>query len=465
MYSITIEHNDEAYNMMLEYMQAFVPSAKKSRSITVKTVWNDRAGNDDDLDNNQPRKPSILQVPDPGTFSFRHPASGRTVWISRVKDEKEVAAIAPGGHLTTVKESITLSTLGLPSSKTILLDVVQMALDNYFDRTADTKTIIYAPSRWGDEWSRYHPQTIRPIESVILDGGMAEQLIEDAKRFMRSSKFYASLGIPWQRGYLLHGPPGTGKTSFILALAGELNLSVCICNLSVPEMSDMKLLQLFSSVPQKSIILLEDIDAAFLKRKKGDENKSSLTFSGLLNALDGIASQDGRIVVMSTNHIDRLSPALIRPGRVDMRLKFDFASEKQIRGMFLKFYRRRLDEDERSNHSLNDKEIDEAAEEFVKGIPPRVVTTAQLQCLLMEFRDDPLMAIANVPAFLEKAIPENKRNDEDNPSVHEHTDEDEDGKPHSDEDGESSLATSSSQSAKSSKKHRRKSRKTKKPHR
>lgn len=86
-----------------------------------------------------------------------------------------------------------------------------------------------------------------------------------------------------------------------------------------------------------AVILLEDIDAAFVQRDSGGAN-TKLTFSGLLNALDGVASSEERLVFMTTNHIERLDPALIRPGRVDMVLRLGDASDKQIRRLFVKFY-------------------------------------------------------------------------------------------------------------------------------
>src|SRR5207253_2725559 len=91
---------------------------------------------------------------------------------------------------------------------------------------------------------------------------------------------------------------------------------------SVPNMSDNRLGDLLAKVPERNILLLEDIDCAFVKRKRASGKEGELTFSGLLNALDGVASPEGRIVVMTTNHVDKLDPALIRPGRADVKLYF-----------------------------------------------------------------------------------------------------------------------------------------------
>jgi chaperone BCS1 len=149
-------------------------------------------------------------------------------------------------------------------------------------------------------------------------------------------------GIPYRRGYLLHGPPGSGKTSFIQALAGNLSYNICLLNLSERGLTDDKLNHLLGITPERSIVLLEDIDSAFNKRVQTSEDgyKSSVTFSGLLNALDGVASAEERIIFMTTNHFDRLDPALVRPGRVDVKELLDDAVPEQAERLFNRFYGR-----------------------------------------------------------------------------------------------------------------------------
>ncbi len=138
----------------------------------------------------------------------------------------------------------------------------------------------------------------------------------------------------------MHGPPGSGKSSFIQALAGELNYDICVLNLSERGLADDKLIHLLSNTPDRSFVLIEDIDAAFNKRVQAsaDGYQSSVTFSGFLNALDGVASGEERIIFMTTNHPENLDPALIRPGRVDLSVLIDDTSPKQARRLFERFY-------------------------------------------------------------------------------------------------------------------------------
>merc|ERR1719273_262855 len=198
------------------------------------------------------------------------------------------------------------------------------------------KTLMYTVI--GTEWKTFgHPRQIRPLNSVVLDEGVSEHIVKDVKDFISSPSWYRQRGVPYRRGWLLYGPPGCGKTSFITALAGELEYSICVLNLSDRAMSDDRLQHRLADAPENSIILLEDIDAAFVSREMNDQSIDSkeldkkrmnesayqglnrLTFSGLLNAIDGVTSTEGRILFMTTNYVERLDPALIRPGRVDFK--------------------------------------------------------------------------------------------------------------------------------------------------
>jgi chaperone BCS1 len=95
-------------------------------------------------------------------------------------------------------------------------------------------------------------------------------------------------------------------------------------------MDDDDLNRALNDAPSHSIILLEDIDAVFVKREAvsegGRRHRRQVTFSGLLNALDGVRSQEGQIVFLTSNHKDSLDPALLRPGRADFHAFLNYAS-------------------------------------------------------------------------------------------------------------------------------------------
>ncbi|PKS11797.1 hypothetical protein jhhlp_001090 [Lomentospora prolificans] len=208
------------------------------------------------------------------------------------------------------------------------------------ERAHEGKTVVY--SARGLEWAPLgDPRKKRPLGSVVLDEGVKERIVGDVEDFLQRQQWYVDRGIPYRRGYLLYGPPGTGKSSFIQALAGELNYSVAMINLSEMGMTDDKLAYLLTKLPKRSILLLEDADAAFVNRRQRDADGYSgatVTFSGLLNALDGVAAGEERIAFLTTNHIDRLDPALKRPGRVDVMERIGEATTYQATQMWDRFY-------------------------------------------------------------------------------------------------------------------------------
>jgi chaperone BCS1 len=177
------------------------------------------------------------------------------------------------------------------------------------------------------------------MASVILDNKIFENIFKDIQNFVNDQSWYLDRGIPYRRGYLLFGPPGCGKTSLILALAGEMKYSLCVMSLNDIKMSDDLLIQLMGEVPSKSFVLLEDIDAMFGNRdnKTVVEGSTRVTLSGLLNALDGVVSSEGRILFMTTNYIERLDSALIRSGRVDYKQFIGTCTDYQLSHMFIRF--------------------------------------------------------------------------------------------------------------------------------
>ena len=156
------------------------------------------------------------------------------------------------------------------------------------------------------------------------------------KKFFDLKEEYRKLGIPWKRNYLFEGAPGTGKTSLIYSLASEFNLNIYIINLG-PKVDDSVFMSAISHIPKNGILLLEDIDALFVERKSNDNNKSLVSFSGILNVLDGMARKDGLIVFMTTNYKEHLDKALIRPSRIDFTISFDKCNKEQIIQMFNNF--------------------------------------------------------------------------------------------------------------------------------
>lgn len=317
-------------------------------------------------------------IPSVGVHFFQY----RNNWI-RVERTREQHTLDL--HMGIPWETVTLTAIGTNKQlySSILEEARLMAL-----KQTEGKTILY--TALGSEWKQFGaPRKRRPLGSVVLDTGVAEEILNDVKEFMGNPQWYSQRGVPYRRGYLLSGPPGCGKSSFITALAGELELVVCVLNLSERGLTDDRLNHLLNTAPLQSIILLEDIDAAFISREDSKQVKAAydglnrVTLSGLLNCLDGVTSTEARILFMTTNYIDRLDPALIRPGRVDVKEHIGYCTKHQLENMFRKFYP--------EANELLVSQFGEAAEGLKKNLSP-----AAVQGHFMFFKSDPEAAIGNV---------------------------------------------------------------------
>ncbi|KAK3125171.1 hypothetical protein QOZ80_7BG0601200 [Eleusine coracana subsp. coracana] len=197
----------------------------------------------------------------------------------------------------------------------------------------------------GRSWhgiTHHHPAT---FDTLAMDPARKHSIIADLDRFLKRREYYRRIGKAWKRGYLLYGPPGTGKSSLVAAMANHLRFNIYDLDLSEVRLNSA-LQRLLIAMPNKSILLIEDIDCCFdaaASRETADvledpdytsdsddegpapraalPNKG-ITLSGLLNFIDGLWSTCGeeRIIVFTTNYKDRLDTALLRPGRMDMHV-------------------------------------------------------------------------------------------------------------------------------------------------
>lgn len=270
-------------------------------------------------------------VPGPGKHIIRY--KNAFILVNRVREAKSIDL-----QRGTPWETITLTTLY--SQRHIFEDLFTEA-HRLAQQSTEGKTIVYTART--ASWEKFgEPRKKRPLESVILAQGVKERIVSDVKDFLASGKWYYDRGIPYRRGYLLHGPPGSGKSSFIQALAGELDYNIAILNLSERGMTDDRLSYLLTIIPQRTLVLLEDADAAFTNRRTQTDahgyQGANVTFSGLLNALDGVASAEERVLFLTTNHVERLDSALVRPGRVDMTVRLGEVTRWQTEKLWDRFY-------------------------------------------------------------------------------------------------------------------------------
>lgn len=320
--TLTVDSRDEfLFSALIEYMDTH-PKLRGVNQFTARSVRQGTAYQslDDDLRNGQP--PRAFLSPGEGLHVLR--LDGRWLWIRRGVQVAQA-----------VFEKISLSQFGRSPAR--LQAFLQAAIDARAARETDTLS-VYIPNPFhGGDWMRARLGSRRPLSSVVLKTGQGENLLADLEHFFASRERYAQLGIPWRRGYLLYGPPGTGKTSLVTALASELRLNVCTLSLASPIVTDEKIHTLLAAVPQRSLLLIEDVDA-FFRERDAAHAQVKLSFSGFLNALDGVATQEGTVLFMTTNHVERLDPALIRAGRIDEQVELGWADAEQLRRLYLKFH-------------------------------------------------------------------------------------------------------------------------------
>lgn len=197
----------------------------------------------------------------------------------------------------------------------------------------------YKKSACSGQWYSQGLRKARPASSVVLRESMLKTIREDVRTFLaaETEDWYAKHAMPFRRSFLFYGAPGTGKTSTIRALASEFGLNCCYLSMTDSHFSNQDLADALSTIPSNPLLVLEDVDCLF-DQKRNSKHSASLSFSGVLNSLDGVISMDGVITVMTTNHIDRLDSALIRGGRVDRRFHFALPENDEMRLLFLTFY-------------------------------------------------------------------------------------------------------------------------------
>ncbi|EYB32936.1 hypothetical protein FG05_05889 [Fusarium graminearum] len=510
--TVCVTEDDQIYNTLMQFLSEQQDIAT-NRHLTAQTVyksaWDEEEDSTDALattmvEDNQDSPKYLNFASDAARCNPRYvPAMGTTgFWHNRtffrVYRRKETLQNTGGwGGMAKDVEELKISCFGRSTDpiKSLLKD----AKTAYFLDTR-YKTAIFRPrikenrrESWS-MWQQVARRPIRPMSTVILENQEKHEVLRDINEYLHPAtpKWYAFRGIPLRRGYLFHGPPGTGKTSFSFALAGVFGIDIYVISLQDPTISEEDLAVLFTRLPRRCIVLLEDIDTAGLrrphneeegeeeaaedtgdkdaqpkkkskpkketdsdsdassseeerkkrrrkrrnKRSRGNsENKStnnilaveSISLSGLLNAIDGVASHEGRILIMTTNKPEALDEALIRPGRVDVQVGFKNATGEQAAELFYRMYEVSRNKPmpmsktgaaapKTQNGSIHgavdikgpatdvDDELEETSKDFGNLIPEDLLSPAEIQGFLLKRKKSPKKALEDAKGWIEATV-------------------------------------------------------------
>jgi ATP-dependent 26S proteasome regulatory subunit len=296
-----------------------------------------------------------------------------------------------------------------------------MCVNEYLQslKNAVWKQQIYVNN--GNKWEGKDSKNVRKLDTVILPDEIKNEIKNDLELFLNSEEWYLHRDIPYTRGYLFYGLPGTGKTSLIKALSLHYKLHISFLMLQ-NVMSDNELIELLQNIDYKTtILIIEDIDAmidlvksreeqakkdvekeqnefvicddSYKKRDYGtdvkileDNKKSTLTFSGILNALDGVFNNHRRIMFMTTNKPEILDQALIRAGRCDMRKQFNFCNHDQIKELYRMFFEK------------------DAPKGQIEQIKSFMYSPAHISAVFIRYRNEPETALLHLDDFEQKVV-------------------------------------------------------------
>lgn len=316
----TVGTNLETFANFLEWFEKNRWS-RFSRSLSLNGTWY-RDGHDS----------TVVGIGN-GTHFFVY--KGRPFWMHRHQLTE--------GSMHQVTYEITITALG--RNRQVILDLI----DEFKYRPKPHSLAIFGLNE--REWVRMSDINRRPLKTVIIDAVMKAEIVLQINKFLASQHWYEERGLPYKKTFIFHGIHGTGKTSLIKALASHYEYNIARINLST--MTDNLLEHALATAPKKAFILIEDFDSAgasktrfrrktdvapaapskpgaptseapkladeatLALRNQLDLSMGMLSLSGMLNALDGVVSLDGRLVFMTTNVLAQIDPALLRKGRVD----------------------------------------------------------------------------------------------------------------------------------------------------
>ncbi|KAI9312287.1 P-loop containing nucleoside triphosphate hydrolase protein [Dichotomocladium elegans] len=377
--TIQLITHDKAYVAVDDFVRSKI---RRIPNLThVFATYEEQSANDDNNndDNDQESKKPVVQFYPPEERANEITYKGHTLsvtWKSIRKPKEDEDNVVEGLMFRGRFVSRTLEISMVADSLDLLKQFIQEWTDIYNDRQTEEVNVHKYTGTY-TMWEHYKTMDPRPLSTVALKAGLKDKIVNDMERFRRRKRWYKTRGVPYRRGYLLYGPPGTGKTSLIQALAAHIRMDIGIVSL-LDIYSDSEFSDMLNNAPANSMIVLEDFDH-YIHKVADSTERGGVSIAGVLNALDGIQGQSGSMIFMSCNDITKLPPALLRPGRMDVKLKLDYADRGQIQDMFWQFFGHDPDTLEPLAEGELKTALQQKMKEFANHLPEDYVTTAELE--------------------------------------------------------------------------------------
>lgn len=319
-HTITLDDRDDLYPDVMAWLYESIPEEKR-RSLRATSTQTDK---------DEPTVASGAGEPRVEAAKLRLHYDGKrtqTVNIDGHRIKIEVDTDVDPGRGTSGDYTFKVDKVTFTAGDVAGRNAVLAFLEHAAKTRIRTGPRLYLGTRWGS-WHRSGGVPMRDFSTVALPDELQADLIGDLEAFLSQEDDYNRLGLPWHRGYVLHGPPGSGKTTIAKALATRFDMDMYFVPLADIE-DDSSLLQMFTQLNPRSLLLLEDVDINVSMKERTDQAKG-VSMSALLQALDGIVTPHGLITVMTTNVFEDLDKALIRPGRADRVFEISYLKQAQL---------------------------------------------------------------------------------------------------------------------------------------
>ena len=328
-----------------------------------------------------------------------------------IKDKYRYYAKAHINHespLSDRTENATLFTRVIftysePEAKHFLIEESMKWFEEYYCSSRDENSIQIYINTERDYFKKISERPKRELDTIYLPKSEKQRVVDMIRTFLKpeTRDLYTRLGKTYKLVIALHGLPGTGKTSFIHSLASIFDYSISIY-FNNRKTEDTDIPTLLQMIRGNSFLVFEDADSLFSSRE--DSGSKSMTFSTILNILDGFASpvnsRNPLIIFVTTNCLEKMDKTMIRPGRIDHFMEFKEMRDKEIKAMMKKF--------------SSDSYTDDYGEQFCKGLKSSryKVTPAVLEQHFFKWLGQPEKMISEIGEIgVLKEIVDSKRGD------------------------------------------------------